>query len=109
MLTSHRQKAVKTVDNRVSESRDVLCNPITSVRAREFDKGLIKIMELSHRWAEMVSDERLIAQMLLCVHKNQQEKYTRNTAIQIQLLFDKAQHQAGVNICNKFDPVAVYY
>lgn len=84
MLTSQRQKPVKTLDNSLSESRDKLCNPIRSVRAREFDRDLIKIMERAHRWAEMVSDERLIAQMLLCEHKihkkNTQEIQLQNTA-----------------------------
>lgn len=33
------------VDNGTSENRDELCNPTRSVRAREFDRDLIKIME----------------------------------------------------------------
>ncbi len=87
MLTSQRQKPVKTLDNSLSESRDELCNPIRSVRAREFDRDLIKIMESAHRWAEMVSDERLIAQLLLCEHK-----ILKKYSYKIPLLFDKTQH-----------------
>lgn len=87
MFTSQRPKPVKTLDNSMSESRDEPCNPIRSARACEFDRDLIKIMERAHRWAEMVSDERLTAQMLLCEH-NIHRKYS----YKIPLLFDKTPH-----------------